>query len=347
MGKIWKKYNTFDLTSFGNIYYCNNIYLTVGLKKHINSINRYYFYVFWSNDGKNWNASSLGFYNTGNTRSYFCYGNGVFVCCFSNYVGWSEDGKNWNQITTPISMLNPAGITYGNGKFIISQHVNNYALRSTDGKNWYSINLKLFSSYYANNLWFICRDDYVQWSDDDWANWHDVSPSITGYKIYHGGNLWLLASNAGVYYSYDGKTSWTKSDNSRCIDICYGNNLYVGCFVSQSQGGESTKLYLKYSIDGISSWTTISFDVDLNVFIGNFLTSIEQYCTINYINGIFIFDVKGIETYYSNDGKNWQTINGLISKMRSLCYGDAWIGVSNSDVYISDFQTLLECGEIT
>lgn len=269
--------------------------------------------TFYSTDGINWSGPNTV---TGTpTLNSVTYGNGKFIAVAEDI--YTYDGVNWKQIYGP----SPAGfnkINYSNGIYFLCG--NNGIFYSTDGINW-SIGTGtsgiLYSATHGDGKFITVgkpdTGNNVIFYSDDGKNWQSANYTSDNFKLnsvtYGNGKFVAVGDNGAAYYSNDG-INW---DGPNIItgtptlkSVTYGD----GKFVAVGDNGAQGRAF--YSLDGIN-WIAVG---DVNPFLGggNSLNS------VTYGNGKFAAVGVGGTIYYSYDGVNWSSGNGLSGDINGVTF---------------------------
>lgn len=211
---------------------------------------------------------------------------------------------------------------------------------------------------YVNGMWFVhsCTGSHLHYSEDgkEWVKAvTEYSTQIIQHGIAYGNGMWLANAAEGPLYSTDGKT-WAAStvDGYRIAfdNFCYGDSMWISL----------TGRYVLYSTDGISwEWTTEDGDevfedsryisdrllYNNGIWVAtknnliycstdgltwtktNAPTITEHFCDLTCGDGTWVVREHGSNTYYSNDGMEWQQ-SDLPAGEYSFGYGDGlWIAI--------------------
>lgn len=132
----------------------------------------------------------------------------------------SSDGLNWSQHTTAGSIGNPTTVTTHNGALYLASPLDIVSKSTDQGATWN--NTLSVTQASAGNIESVAGN-LVVWanssipltghyvSDDDGANWYQVTGAPAADHLFTDGSL-LLASGAGLYYSQTGGFSWAAVD---------------------------------------------------------------------------------------------------------------------------------------
>lgn len=227
-----------------------------------------------SDNGLTWSPKDL---TVSALWTTIAYGNGVFVAAaYNSYIiNYStNNGLTWQSydMTNDMSGVIPLWVAsvYDpiNNNFILTSNTSSEIaiIKILNG----SVNLVTYSSLPAT------------------ANWKCVA--------YGGGTLVAIPENSSSYAtSSNGGSSWTQralpvSKTWKILE--YLNNQFI--VVDGAYGGNSTLLY---SVDGISSWSTVSPG------------GAAQYGSISYGNGAYVLTASGSSIKRSTNLTTWSDVS--------------------------------------
>lgn len=265
--------------------------------------------VWWSHDGKIWNAADStegnGIFgdSANSSGNDVTYADGLWVAVgvdgtdYTRCIWWSEDGEEWtpgegDNFGTDENM-STAVVKYDNGVWIV-------------GGTWGD----------ADGSPILYSEDGLEWVSADFPD-TDLGPTVV--SVAYDDGIWAAVGynddGGAIWYSEDNGESWTMIDESffaSGTDI----TVFAGNWVAVGDDGNM----IWYSDDGIN-WSEASYP------------SIGRVNAVKFLNSHFYaFGTGYIIRSSSEGGREWTVVSGIDSSMTNGAYGDGkYVAVGNGD----------------
>jgi hypothetical protein len=222
--------------------------------------------VIYSEDGINWNTSTLPF-----SVKNITYGNGVFVAVYSIGAAtqglYSSDGINWNIFTHTLPRA--SGVVYGDGRFIVTSGGGNQISYSDNLINWTVVTLPVTSGSirditFGEGVFCIASNNTASIfvSTDKGVTWTSSSAGHTSLeRIIYGKGMFVATqqeSSRRITYSENG-INWTSLSTALpefgAWKLLYSEGIFIAMNSNTDKGA--------YSYDGIT-WNAFTLPVSLN-----------------------------------------------------------------------------------
>lgn len=183
-----------------------------------------------------------------------------------------------------------------------------------------------------NNVWATGSDNVILRTTNGGQTWSQVqtpvnssNPELTSISIVDNTNIWISGSFGTVYNSTDDGNTWTMFDTTffqsaglQGIWAIDAEKVYV-----VGNRDSATKGFIAYTLDGGTTWDTITPANDYNKW--NWIGA------VSYGNTIIIYGQRSHYMVSSDDGKTW--INDSIPAFKNSNGGDI------NDLIMLDSQT--------